>query len=183
MAYDERNQLDQRIDYVTKESVDSTKRMRAMVEETRQMGVETVTNLNKQGEQLDNVERQLDEIDLDLNQTDINLKELEKCCGCFTCICCAPKDMTKTKQYNRAFGDKAQKPVVTSQPRGLKGNSSTAQGPFIKRVTDDDRENEMEDNLQYVTIFHQNMCRNELVCLSPPSLVRQAGCCTVNPVT
>ena len=151
MAYDERNQLDQRIDYVTNESVDSTKRMRAMVEETRQMGVETVTTLNEQGEQLDNVERRLEEINLDLNQTDTNLKELEKCCGCFTCVCCAPKDMKKTKQYNRAYGNKAHKAVVTSQPKGSGGTSNAAQqGPFIKRVTDDDRENEMEDNLQYV---------------------------------
>ena len=136
---------------MTYESVDSTKRMRAMAEETRRMGVETVITLNHQGEQLDNVERRLDEINLDLNQTDVDLKELEKCCGCFTCICCAPQDITKTKQYYRAYEDKAYKPVVASQPKGSRGNSNPAvQEPFIKRVTDDDRENEMEDNLQYV---------------------------------
>lgn len=155
MAQDERGQLDQRIDHVTNESVDSTRRMRAMAEETRHTGVDTMITLNEQGEQLDNMERRLDEINVDLNRTDDNLTTLEKCCSCFTCVCCAPKNMKKTRQYKRAYGYKAQQGdlAVTSQPRSSGGHSRQAQGPFIKRITDDDRETQIEENLQYVVAW------------------------------
>ena len=38
--------------------------------------------------------------------------------------------------------------VVSEQPRSGGGGGGQPQGPFIKRVTDDVREDEMEDNLQ-----------------------------------
>lgn len=145
---DERGRLEQRIDHVTNESVSATKRIRAIAEETNQIGVDTLVTLNEQGEQLDNVERRLDEINVDLKQTDKNLSELEKCCGCFTCICCAPRNMKSTKQYKKVYGKKAQQGgLVTDQPMGMEPTRQ-AQGPYIKRVTDDDREDEMEENLQ-----------------------------------
>lgn len=147
---DERSRLDQRINVVTNDSVDATRRIRAIAEETNQIGVDTLVTLNEQGEQLDNVERRLDEINVDLKQTDRNLTELEKCCGCCTCVCCAPKNFQKNKHYKKVYGKKANQAVVTNQP-GSSDEPTTGgqgQGPFIKRVTDDDREDEMEDNLQ-----------------------------------
>ena len=146
---DERYRLEQRIDHVTNESVDATRRIRAVAEETNQIGVDTLVTLNEQGEQLDNVERRLDEINVDLKQTDRNLTELEKCCGCCTCFCCAPRNIQKNKQYKKVYGKKAQnmESVVADQPTGS-GSSNRAQGPFVKRVTDDHREDEMEENLQ-----------------------------------
>lgn len=148
---DERYRLEQRIDHVTNQSVDATRRIRQVAEETNQIGVDTIITLNEQGEQLDNVERRLDEINVDLKQTDRNLTELEKCCGCCTCICCAPSNIQKKKHYKKVYGKKAQnaESVITDQPGGAQGGSrGQAQGAFIKRVTDDDREDEMEDNLQ-----------------------------------
>lgn len=148
---DERYRLEQRIDHATNESVGATRRIRAIAEETNQIGVDTLVTLNEQGEQLDNVERRLDEINVDLKQTDKNLTELEKCCGCCTCLCCAPKNIKGTKHYKKAYGKKAQyDEPVTNQPTSG-GSSKQAQGPFIKRVTDDDREDEMEENLQAVS--------------------------------
>ncbi len=142
---DERYQLEQRIDHVTNESVDATRRIRAIAEETNQIGVDTLVTLNEQGEQIDNAERRLDEINVDLKQTDKNLSELEKCCGCCTCFCCAPNNIQKNKHYKKVYGKKAndQDSVVNNQPTG----SGRDQGPYIKRVTEDDREDEMEDNL------------------------------------
>lgn len=148
---DERYRLEQRIDHTTNESVDATRRIRAIAEETNQIGVDTLVTLNEQGEQLDNVERRLDEINVDLKQTDRNLTELEKCCGCCTCVCCAPKNVQRTKHYKKAYGKKARQAeaVVMDQPSSSSGGGSRQpQGPFIKRVTDDAREDEMEDNLQ-----------------------------------
>ena len=146
---DERGRLEERIDHVTNESVGATRRIRAIAEETNQIGVDTLVTLNEQGEQLDNVERRLDEINVDLKQTDKNLTELEKCCGCFSCNCCAPRSVKKTKQYKKVYGKRAQYDdgVVSDQPTASQGTPGQ-QGPYIKRVTDDDREDEMEENLQ-----------------------------------
>lgn len=149
---DERYHLDQRIDHVTNQSLDATRRIRQVAEETHNMGVDTLVTLNEQGEQLDNVEQRLDEINVDLKQTDKNLTELEKCCGCCVCPCSYTRNVQKTKGYKKVYGKKAQAQayaqdeVVTEQPTGRGGQQ--AKGPFIKRITDDERETEMEDNLQ-----------------------------------
>jgi hypothetical protein len=143
--------LEERIDHVTNESVGATRRIRAIAEETNQIGVDTLVTINEQGEQLDNVERRLDEINVDLKQTDRNLTQLEKCCGCFTCSpCCAPRSVKKTKKYKKVYGKKAQynDGVVTDQPTASEGAQMQDHGPYVKRITDDDRENEMEENLQ-----------------------------------
>ena len=145
---DERYHLDQRIDHVTNESVDATRRIRQVAEETNRIGVDTLITVNEQGEQLDNVENRLDEINVDLKQTDKNLSKLETCCGCFHC--CTPKNMQKDRHYKKVYGKKAQQQmddVVSEQPSG-RGGRGQASGPYIKRVTDDAREDEMEDNLQ-----------------------------------
>lgn len=49
MADDEVRRLDQRIDEVTDETLDSTRRMLRMAEETNQIGVDTLVTLNEQG--------------------------------------------------------------------------------------------------------------------------------------
>ena len=144
---DERYGLEQRIDHVTNESVEATRRIRGIAEETNQIGVDTLVTLNEQGEQLDNVERRLDEINVDLKSTDRHLSELEKCCGC--CTCCGPRNIQKNKHYKKVYGKKSQQMgnVVSDQPTGSDGKNQ-GHGPYLKRVTDDDREDEMEDNLQ-----------------------------------
>lgn len=152
---DERYGLDQRIDHVTKESLDATRRIRQVAEETHNMGVDTLVTVHQQGEQLENVEQRLDEINVDLKYTDKNLKELEKCCGCCSCPCGGPRNIQKSKGYKKVYGKKAQnleEDVVTQQPTSS-GGGQQAQGPFIKRVTNDEREDEMEDNLQWVMCF------------------------------
>ena len=148
---DERYSLDQRIDHVTDQSLDATRRIRQVSEDTHKTGVETLITLNEQGEQLDNIERRQDEINVDLKRTGKNLTELEKCCGCCTCLCTRPSSYKKDKQYKKVYGKKAQQrereweqeDVITEQPTGGRG-----QGPFIKKVTNDAREDEMEENLQ-----------------------------------
>ena len=62
----ERDRLEQRIDMVTDETLDATRRIRQVAEETNQIGVDTLVTLNEQGEQLENVENRLDTIGADL---------------------------------------------------------------------------------------------------------------------
>jgi hypothetical protein len=77
--------LDQRIDEITDETLDCTRRILNVAEETNQIGVETLVALNVQGEKLDRVENRFDEMNVDLNKTDKNIREIEKVCGC--CVC------------------------------------------------------------------------------------------------
>ena len=149
---DERYRLDQRIDHVTGESLDATRRIRQVAEETHNIGVDTLVTLNEQGEKLDSAERNLDEINVDLKQTDRNLHELEKCCGCCVCPHRRTRNMKSTKPYKKVYGKKARDmDAITEQP-GADGNSGPGNrppgGPFVKRITSDDREEEMEENLQ-----------------------------------
>lgn len=49
-AEDEARRLDQRIDQVTDDTVESTRRMLRIAEETNQIGVDTLVTLNEQGQ-------------------------------------------------------------------------------------------------------------------------------------
>lgn len=145
--------LDQRIDFVTNETLAATRRIRGVAEETNQIGVDTLVALNEQGEKLDNAERRLDEMNVDLKQTDKHLNELEKCCcGCISCGCFHSTG-TSTKTYKKGYGKKAraEEDAMLNQPTssgGSGGGSRRPDGPIINKVTNDAREDEMEDNLQ-----------------------------------
>ncbi|XP_003388483.1 PREDICTED: synaptosomal-associated protein 25-A-like [Amphimedon queenslandica] len=155
---DEVRRLDQRIDEVTDETLESTRRMLNMAVDTNQIGVDTLVTLNEQGEKLDNVERRLDEMNVDLKRADKNLKEIEKVCGCCSCPG-GPRSVTKSKDYQRTYGKKAKDPVVTSQPRtdAPRGGGGGGEGGYIKRVTGDEREDEMDQNLQAVGNILDNL--------------------------
>ena len=139
--------LDQR-----NETLEATRRIIRAAEETNQIGVDTIDDLNKQREKLDNAEQHLDEMNVDLKQTDKHLNELEKCCcGCISCGCFHSTG-TNTKQYKKAYGKKAMaaEDAMLNQPTsgGSGGGSRRPDGPIINKVTNDAREDEMEDNLQ-----------------------------------
>ena len=68
----EAERLEQRIDMVTDETLDATRRIRQVAEETNQVGIDTLVTLNEQGEQLDNVENRLDTIGADLQGNEYN---------------------------------------------------------------------------------------------------------------
>jgi len=65
MSY-EAERLEHRIDIVTDETLDATRRIRQVAEETEQIGIEVVKTVDEQGQQLDNVENKLDHIGADL---------------------------------------------------------------------------------------------------------------------
>eukprot|EP01134_Creolimax_fragrantissima_P001289 CFRG1289T1 len=139
-------------DMTTNESLESTRRMRQLAEESRQVGANTLTKLDEQGRQLDNVERDLDKINADMRQGEKHLSEMEKFCGLCVCPWNKPKNYESTKSYSKAYGgDKA----TSSQPRGnamgvAQPSTSAVEGVRMKRVTNDAREDEMEENLDAV---------------------------------
>ncbi|TRY90383.1 hypothetical protein DNTS_009346 [Danionella cerebrum] len=153
-----------RANQVTDESLESTRRMLQMAEESRETGVKTMTMLDEQGEQLRRVEQGMDQINQDMRQAEKNLTDLSKCCGLCVCPCDRVISIEHDGRYKRTWGTSSDNSsmqgkdsgVVSSQPTAVhngqpvSGGSGGASGPYIKRVTNDAREDEMEENLDQV---------------------------------
>ncbi|XP_012676938.1 synaptosomal-associated protein 23 isoform X2 [Clupea harengus] len=148
---------------VTDESLESTRRMLQLAEESKETGVKTMDMLDQQGEQLRRVDQGMDKINEDMRQAEKNLTDLNKCCGMCVCPCDQVKSIEHDSKYKRTWGvgrdangvDPGEGGVVTNQPPGQRnGQVGTtvvvASGGYITRVTDDAREDEMEENLTAV---------------------------------
>jgi len=146
----EQRTAQQQIHDTNAESVAATRRIRALAEQSREAGIDTMNELDRQGEALDRAEKGLDTINQDMNQAEENLDNLEKCCG----VCLCPwnrKNRTnnydkhnkgKGKQKSDRAAYSSSENVTTQQPGG-------GQAAMI-RVTNDDAEDEMEDNINAV---------------------------------
>ncbi|XP_066539330.1 synaptosomal-associated protein 23-like isoform X2 [Hoplias malabaricus] len=156
-------QITMRANQVTDESLESTRRMLQMAEESKETGVKTMTMLDQQGEQLRRVEQGMDQINQDMREAEKNLTDLSKCCGLCVCPCDRVKSIEHDGRYKRTWGtgsDNASTEggdggVVSSQPSALRNGQaaapvSSSSGPYVKRITNDDRETEMEENLEQV---------------------------------
>lgn len=134
----------------TDESLESTRRMVAMCEETTTVGARTLDNLNEQGEKLDRVETGMTKINQDMKEAEKNLEGLEKCCGLFVLPW---KKCKKVKEDARWKGkDDEDGKVADEAPRKQVGpNATDSQAGFITRITNDAREDEMEDNMVEVS--------------------------------
>ncbi|PNJ16034.1 SNAP23 isoform 1, partial [Pongo abelii] len=109
--------------------------------------------------QLNRIEEGLDQINKDMRETEKTLTELNKCCGLCVCPCNRTKNFESGKAYKTTWGDGGENSpcnVVSKQP-GLVTNgqpqqptTGAASGGYIKRITNDAREDEMEENLTQV---------------------------------
>ncbi|XP_029350061.1 synaptosome associated protein 23.1 isoform X2 [Echeneis naucrates] len=157
-------QMTAKANQVTDESLESTRRMLGMAEESRQTGANTMVMLDQQGEQLRHVEEGMDQINQDMRQAEKNLTDLSKCCGLCVCPCDRVTSIEHDSRYKRTWGtgggdgdaDGKGSKVVSRQPSGVRNgqaaqtNASAPSGPYIKRITNDAREDEMEENLEAV---------------------------------
>ena len=118
------------------------------------------------GEQIKRVETRLDEAHEELHATTKNLDELEKCCGC----CILPwnlgskrKQQANVKRYddiNAKDEKRREKEAKKDAKRKAKEEKNKAKEPtppaepleenYIPRITNDDREDEMNKNLHEV---------------------------------
>ncbi|XP_030413867.1 synaptosomal-associated protein 25 isoform X2 [Gopherus flavomarginatus] len=149
---DMRNELEEmqrRADQLADESLESTRRMLQLVEESKDAGIRTLVMLDEQGEQLDRVEEGMNHINQDMKEAEKNLKDLGKCCGLFICPC---NKLKSSDAYKKAWGNN-QDGVVASQPARVvdEREQMAISGGFIRRVTNDDREGEMDENLEQVS--------------------------------
>ncbi|XP_071226796.1 synaptosomal-associated protein 25-A-like isoform X2 [Salvelinus alpinus] len=146
---DMRNELSdmqQRADQLGDESLESTRRMLQLVEESKDAGIRTLVMLDEQGEQLDRVEDGMNHINQDMKEAEKSLKDLGKCCGLIICPCNKMKSGGSKAWVNNQDG------VVASQPARVvdEREQMAISGGFVRRVTDDARENEMDENLEQV---------------------------------
>lgn len=141
---------------VTDDSLESTRRMLQMAEESEDVGMQTLTMLNTQGEQLDRIEEDMDAIHSDMREAEKNLTGMEKCCGICVCPCAKAADF----KNNGAWQNNEDGKVVNSQPQRVIDNRNGAgptTGGYVQRITNDAREDEMEDNLGQVSSIIGNL--------------------------
>ncbi|XP_050404589.1 synaptosomal-associated protein 25 isoform X1 [Patella vulgata] len=149
----ELQELQMQANLVTDESLESTRRMLQMCEESQEVGVKTLVMLDEQGEQLDRIDEGMDQINQDMRDAEKNLEGMEKCCG----LCVLPwkraKNFEKGSDYNKTWKANEDGKVNANGPRITvdSGNGAVMSSGFITRVTNDARETEMEDNLTEVS--------------------------------
>ncbi|XP_064484042.1 synaptosomal-associated protein 25-like isoform X7 [Ornithodoros turicata] len=148
--------LKQKIEDGAAESLESTRRMLTLCEESQEAGLTTLVELDKQGEQLDRIEEDMDKINADMKEAEKNLTGMEKCCGICVCPCQKGKEFKEDASTWKASEDGK---VVNSQPARVMDDRNGA-GPtsgYIAKITNDDRENEMEDNMGQVSTMIGNL--------------------------
>ncbi|XP_055879927.1 synaptosomal-associated protein 25-like isoform X5 [Biomphalaria glabrata] len=155
----ELQELQMQANLITDESLESTRRMLAMCEESKEAGIKTLVMLDEQGEQLDRIEEGMDQINQDMKDAEKNLEGLEKCCG----LCVLPwkrsKNFEKGSDYSKTWKASEDGKVNTNGPRVVvdQGNGSGPTGGYITRITNDAREDEMEQNIGEVAGMVSNL--------------------------
>lgn len=143
---------------VTDESLESTRRILGLAIESQDAGIKTITMLDEQGEQLNRIEEGMDQINKDMREAEKTLTELNKCCGLCVCPCNRTKNFESGKNYKATWGDggdSSPSNVVSKQPSRITNGqpqqtTGAASSGYIKRITNDAREDEMEENLTQV---------------------------------
>ncbi|KAK3093134.1 hypothetical protein FSP39_011526, partial [Pinctada imbricata] len=103
-------------------------------------------------EQLDRIEEGMDQINQDMKDAEKNLEGLEKCCG----LCVLPwkraKNFERGGDYDKTWKASEDGKVNTNGPRMVVDQGQAGpQGNIITRITNDAREDEMEENLTQVS--------------------------------
>ncbi|XP_049758268.1 synaptosomal-associated protein 23-like [Elephas maximus indicus] len=143
---------------VTDESLESTRRILGLAIESQDAGIKTITMLDEQGEQLNRIEEDMDQIKKDVREAEKTLTELDKCCGLCVCPCNKVKNFESGEASKATWGDGGDNSpnVISKQPgraangQPLQAGTGAASSGYIKRITNDAREDEMEENLTQV---------------------------------
>uniref|UniRef100_A0A023FI19 Synaptosomal-associated protein n=1 Tax=Amblyomma cajennense TaxID=34607 RepID=A0A023FI19_AMBCJ len=145
-----------KMNQTTDESLERTRNMIALCEESKEAGIRTLVALDEQGEQLDRIEEDMDKINADMKEAEKNLTGMEKCCGICVCPCQKGKEFKEDASTWKANEDGK---VVNGQPARVMDDRNGA-GPtsgYIAKITNDDRETEMEDNMVQVSTMIGNL--------------------------
>ena len=128
---------------VSNKSLESTRNMKELCEESHIVAIKTLENLEHQGNQLDRVNEGLDDMRSEMRQTEKSLNGMEKFCG-LLCIC--PSFKSAKVKENKSSKNR----VGKSRSKGSMVPDKVSSGPYIQRITNDALEDEMEDNMKDV---------------------------------
>ena len=149
--------LQMQINQIADDSLQSTREMVNMTGEAEESGIKTMQMLDEQGEVLTRVSTTMKDINEEMKAAEKNIEGMEKCCG--LCVCPwnkSRKVRDKKKMWkapssssNSSVSGQGQKQkekeIVTSEP------IPAGEGQYyIQRITNDAREDEMEENMQIV---------------------------------
>ncbi|XP_076637791.1 synaptosomal-associated protein 25kDa isoform X2 [Colletes latitarsis] len=152
----ELQELQLKADQTTDESLESTRRMMALCEESEDVAANTLTMLDHQGEQLDRIEEGMDQINADMREAEKNLTGMEKCCG----LCVLPCNKSASfKEDEGTWKGNDDGKVVNNQPQRVMDdrNGLGPQSGYIAKITNDARETEMEENMGQVNTMISNL--------------------------
>jgi len=135
---------------LTDDSLESTRRMMNMCSEAKDQGIKTLVALDDQGEQIEKIEGGLDSINADMGLAEKALKSMDLAFGIF------PKFWKKTegfKEDKEVWGDQKQ-----TGGGGAPGQQvEVGDGAFVAKITNDDREVEMEENMEQIGAMVGNL--------------------------
>ena len=118
--------------------------------EAKDAGIKTLVALDDQGEQIDKIEAGLDSINADMGLAEKALKAMDLACGIF------PKFWKKSegfKEDDAIWGEQKTGGGGAPPPQGIEIPS----GAFVAKITNDDREVEMEENMEQVSAMVGNL--------------------------
>lgn len=144
---------------ITDESLESTRRMITLCEESQNTGAKTIAMLEHQGEQLNRIENDMETMNNEMKEAEKHITGMEKWCG--LCVCPwnrAAKVRDVDGTWSKSNGDKKGSEPVSQQPRpGGSNVPDSGSGPYIRRINNDAREDEMEENMQAVGSVLSNL--------------------------
>ena len=114
--------------------------------------------LDEQGEQLERIEEGADKINKEMQEAEKNLAGMEACCG----LCVLPwnkaKGIEDDEEYKKTWkkNDGGTK-LAADGPRRVVGDAGPAGKGYILRITNDAREDEMDENLVQVSSMIGNL--------------------------
>jgi len=155
----ELEQLMEQANQVTDDSLASTRRMKALCEDTKEAGIRTLVALDDQGEKLDRMEKGMMDINEDMREAEEALQGMEKCCGLFTLpSCITGKKETAFKEDSKLWKGNNDGCIGSDNiPRECDNTGVPAYGGFVAKITNDAREDEMEGNMEEVSIMVGNL--------------------------
>lgn len=143
--------LQAKCDQIVDESLESTRRMTELVDRAKEAGIRSLVLIDEQGEQLDRIEEGTNQISVDMEDAEKNLEGLEKCCG----LCVLPwkrsKKFRRGGKYEKTWRISEDGKVNSQIHRIAMGRNAQSNGTMITRITNDAREDEMEENLLCVS--------------------------------
>ncbi|XP_040569611.1 synaptosomal-associated protein 25 isoform X3 [Lepeophtheirus salmonis] len=122
--------------------------------QSKEAGIKTLVALDDQGEQLEKIEGGMDSINADMQIAEKALKGMELCCGVF------PKFWKKTNEFKEddaIWKGGEDGGVGGGGPPPASMSTMGPQGGYVAKITNDDREEEMEENMQQVSTMIGNL--------------------------